>query len=565
MFGYPVNEILGKNISLMFPEGSYKEEYRYIEKLSKGDRVVPYATHLRTKDKGLAAVVLSLSPIYGENDKITGVGYIAHDSKMPAINERDTAMLASIISSSDDAIISKNLNGVITSWNHSAEKIFGYTAEEAVGQHIFLIIPEDHRAEEQYIISEIKAGRRVEHFETIRRTKDGSLIPLSITVSPIKDKSGNLIGASKIARTLSQQRKSEEKQAMLASIVESSGDAIISKTINGIVTSWNPAAEKILGFSEKEMIGKSILTIIPDNRKEEEKHIIERIQKGERLDHFETVRKKKNGELISVSITVSPIINKGKIVGVSKILRDISDRIEIERRLASQAKRLEELIKSKDEFIGIASHELKTPLTSIKAYLQLLERITKDVSQHGYVEKTLDYVIKLERLVSDLLDVSKVRAGKFHMDFVPYSLQTVIDRAIESVQLTSRTHTISQEGQSDLMVICDHNRLEQVLVNLLTNAIKYSPQGNSVLVKTMIKGDEVIVSVHDKGIGIEKDELQNIFQRFYRAEGLAPKFSGLGIGLYISNEIIDRHDGRIWAESEIGKGSVFSFALPLAN
>lgn len=234
--------------------------------------------------------------------------------------------MAAIVESSDDAIISKDINGTIESWNRAAERIFGYTAAEAIGQHISLIIPPDRRHEEDTIIGKIRAGQRVEHFETVRQHKDGTPISLSITVSPIRDEHGTIVGASKIARDITERAKADETAYRLAAIVDSSDDAIISKDLNGMVSSWNKGAARIFGYSAEEAIGQHITFIIPSELRHEEDQILGRIRRGERVDHFETTRRRKDGSPVYVSITVSPVRNAaGQITGASKIARDISE------------------------------------------------------------------------------------------------------------------------------------------------------------------------------------------------------------------------------------------------
>ena len=356
----------------------------------------------------------------------------------------------------------------------------------------------------------------------------------------------------------------EKKMAMLAAIVDSSDDAIISKTLEGIITSWNFGAQKIFGYTEEEMIGKSILTLLPKDRVGEENIIISRIKQGQRIEHFETVRVAKDGSQLHISLTVSPIKNaKGEIIGASKIARDISERIEIQARLKDFNDQLQKMNRHKDEFIGMASHELKTPLTSITAYLQLLDRHLKDEASKKFAEKALYHVQKLTALVGDLLDVSKIESGKLQLTFCEFELNDLVREAIETVQHISRTHKVEfiDPGQNHLLV-ADRQRIEQVMINLLTNAVKYSPDADRVLVSVKREGDATVVSVQDFGFGISEDQSEKIFSRFYRVEGLAANISGLGIGLFISHEIIERHHGRIWVESVPGIGSTFHFSLP---
>ena len=252
--------------------------------------------------------------------------------------------LARVVESSDDAIVSKDLNGTITSWNRAAERIFGYTAEEAIGHSIRMIIPADRQGEEDMVLARIRGGEAVTHFETLRQRKNGTLIPISLTVSPIHDAAGHVIGASKIARDISERTQAAIATRRLAAVVESSDDAIITKDLTSIITSWNPAAERIFGYTAAEAIGQSIRMLIPDELQSEEDTVLAKIRAGEKIDHYETVRQRKDGSRLTMSLTVSPLRNEhGAIVGASKVARDITERSRLIAAAAEHATDTEKL------------------------------------------------------------------------------------------------------------------------------------------------------------------------------------------------------------------------------
>jgi len=493
------------------------------------------------------------------------------DSGIPKLDsiglDAKQAMLAAIILSTDDTIISKTTKGIITSWNPAAGRMFGFTEEEAVGKHISLIIPEDRLGEETFIIGQVLNGQRVDHFETLRRAKDGRLIPISLTVSPIRNSQGEIIGASKIARDISVHKTAAEKQSVLAAIVDTSDDTIVSKTLDGIITSWNKAAVKMFGYTEAEAIGKHISLIIPPDRLDEEKFIIGEVRQGKKVDHFQTLRRAKNGELVPISLSVSPVIDAdGKIIGASKIARDISAEQAAQQQTERLYVQLKELNTKKDEFIGLASHELKTPLTSITGYLQILAQRVTDEKHKMFLQKTQLQVSKLTSLVNDLLDVSKIEAGKLYFAQEDFNIRTVVESAIELIAHANSRHTITLDSSvSDCIVKGDPHRIEQVVINLLTNAIRYSPGKTQVEVYLTCDACEVRVGIKDFGMGIASEKLPHIFSRYYRVDEGSSGVSGLGIGLYLCSEIINRHNGKIWAESELNVGSTFWFSFPVGR
>ncbi len=353
------------------------------------------------------------------------------------------------------------------------------------------------------------------------------------------------------------QNDAEKKQAMLAAIIDSSEDAIISKTLEGIITSWNGAAERMFGYQPEEIIGRHISLLIPADRQQEEEMIIDSIRKGQRVQHFETLRQTKNGDLIHISLTISPIRDRnGRIIGASKIARDITEQIRTREEL-------EMLNARKDEFIGVAGHELRTPITTIKGYLQLLEEYAETSPTKDFLGKALRQVNKLNRLISDLLDVSKIQAGKLEYNMIPCRLLPLIRESVDTARQIHLSHTIEFDLSSeDPIITADGVKIEQVLINFLNNAVKYSPNADKILVTVKKEGRRVVVGVKDFGIGITRQHLQNIFHRYYRVDP-DPAIAGMGIGLYISKEIIERHGGSIWVESREGEGSVFYFSLPL--
>jgi len=356
----------------------------------------------------------------------------------------------------------------------------------------------------------------------------------------------------------------ETQNALLAAIVNASDDTIVSKTLNGIITSWNAAAERMFGYSCDEAIGRHISLIIPPSRMLEEDYIISQILAGQKVEHLETIRLAKDGREIPISLSVSSIRDsQGIVIGASKIARDISAQKEAETVAERFYEQLRELDRQKDTFIGLASHELRTPLTSISGYLQILNRVNKDNACQKYIDKALLQVKKMSDLVNGLLEFSRIETGRMRLSKTEFELQELIDESVVSVFPMQGKHKIILERTAnECVVYADRERIGQVLTGLLVNAIKYSPDRHEITLLLRPGKKTIKVGVKDEGVGIAAANLDQIFTRFYRSDETAPHISGLGIGLYLAREIINRHQGKLWAESEPGKGSTFWLSLP---
>ena len=344
MFGYTAAEIIGQSIRIIIPADRQGEEDMVLSRIRSGEALTHFETIRRRKDGTLLPISLTVSPIHDDSGRVIGASKIARNISERVEAEIIARRLAAIVESSDDAIISKDLNGVITSWNRAAERMFGYTANEVVGQSIRLIIPPDRQSEEDAVLARIRVGESLTHFETVRQRKDGTLIPISLTVSPIVDGAGHVIGASKIARDLSERDRGEIASRRLRAVVESSDDAIITKDLNGTITSWNPAAERMFGYTEAEALGRSIRMLIPDELQEEEDLVLARIRAGEKIEHYQTIRQHRDGTRLTISLTVSPIRDqRGEIVGASKVARDITERARMLATAREHASHTEKL------------------------------------------------------------------------------------------------------------------------------------------------------------------------------------------------------------------------------
>jgi PAS domain S-box-containing protein len=358
----------------------------------------------------------------------------------------------------------------------------------------------------------------------------------------------------------------DTSEARLAAIVSSSEDAIVSKDLDGFILSWNAAAERIFGFTAEEAIGRNITIVIPDDRLSEETDVLARIRAGLSVDHFETIRRRKDGELIHISLTVSPIRDRdGRIIGASKIARDVT----AERRLKDQA---DEASRLKDEFLAVLSHELRTPLNTVLGYTRMLRRDDARMTDElrGRALDALERNAEtLARLVNDVLDTSRIVAGKLRLTIDTCSLDEVVEAAVDTVRpaADAKGVAIVMQGEAGLTTVGDRDRLQQVIWNLASNAIKFTPKGGSVTVRVGRTASGVEISVADTGIGIARADLPYVFQRFWQAQtGASREYGGLGIGLALARHIVELHGGSIAADSAgPGHGSTFTVSLPVPS
>jgi len=370
-------------------------------------------------------------------------------------------------------------------------------------------------------------------------------------------------------RDITEHRQTEIARELLASIVAASDDAIISKTLKGIVTSWNAGAERHFGYTAEEAVGQHISFLIPPDRIDEEELIIARLRSGERVDHFDTIRLRKDGQPIEVSLTISPIRDaSGEIVGASKIARDITERRRMENELVAYAADMSEMDRRKNEFLAMLAHELRNPLAPIRNALQII-RITAGDDVSDAAELMERQISQLVRLVDDLLDVSRITTGKIELRKEQIDMNTVVSQAVEAARPGYESGGIDLKVSvpaEPVYLVGDPARLTQVVGNLLNNASKFTKEGGAVRLILESDGDRIVVRVLDNGIGIAPEKLSNIFEMFVQADtSLERSIGGLGIGLSLVKNLVEMHGGRVTARSEgLGRGSEFVIDLPVA-
>lgn len=478
--------------------------------------------------------------------------------------EKALSQLAAIVESSDDAIIGKSLEGIIQTWNAGAEKIYGYSAAEAKGRSISILIPPERPDEMKRIFEQIVAGCGIDSYETERIRKDGQRISVSLTVSPIKDAAGKVIGASSIARDISDRLAVMAALAKLRHqselILNAVGDGIYGMDLQGNATFINLSAARMLGYEVGELMGQPMHATIHHSKPDgtpyplDECPLYATFKDGSVHRVTDEVFWRKNGSSFPVEYVSTPIVEEGKIVGAVVTFKDITERRAIEQM--------------KEEFISVVSHELRTPLTSIRTSLALLTSgLLENQPQRAQwmLEVAMESTHRLVRLVNDILDIERIESGKALMN------KEACDAADLMVQAADVMRAMAEKAGVILSVTplaaplwADPDRVIQTLTNLLSNAIKFSPPDATISLTAERRGDWVLFQVHDRGRGIPADKLETIFGRFQQVDASdSRKQGGTGLGLAICRSIVQQHGGQIWAESILGVGSRFYFTLPV--
>jgi PAS domain S-box-containing protein len=528
----------------------------------------------------------SAAPMRDEGGSLLGAVLVFRDVTERRRAEEDRALLAAIVESSEDAIVSKTLDGIIRSWNVGAARIFGYTAEEAVGQPITLIVPTEYIDEEHSILERLRRGERVEHFETVRVTKDGRRLDISLTISPLRGSAGRIVGASKVARDITERKRAEstlresearyrraaaeaaqaaEANAKFRAFFEQGTNFASVLALDGKVVEANRLCLDACGFVRDEVIGKPFWecgwwnrsATLMETIRSATLQAVEGRQVRMETDYFVA-----SGAERVVDLILAPVTGEaGRILFVAATGTDITDRRRMENALLDQDRR-------KDEFLALLAHELRNPLAPLRNGLQVMRLAARDPSAvaqaRGMMERQLGHMV---RLIDDLLDVSRIRSNKMELRRSRVLLADVISSAVEAARplIDANGHTLAVSLPPEPVFLdADLTRLSQVFGNLLTNSAKYTERGGRIWLTAERRGEDVFISVRDNGIGIPAESLRSIFDMFSQVDrSLERSTGGLGIGLALVKGLVEMHGGTVTAESGgQGKGSTFTVKLP---
>jgi PAS domain S-box-containing protein len=617
IFGYSASEMIGQSIRLIIPNDRQSEEDEVVARLRRGEKIDHFETVRQHKDGTLIPISLTVSPIRDDAGIIVGASKVARDI-------RDRKRLAAIVESSDDAIISKTLNGIVTTWNPASERLFGYSAEEMIGQSIRRIIPADRQSEEDDVVSHIRRGEKVDHFETVRQRKDGRLVPISLTVSPIRDERGFVVGASKIARDIRERKEAEAEHARLLALAEL--NAAITNTLNDVgaavasaldrehvVQKVTDAATQLTGaqfgaffYNLVDERGESytLYTIsgvpreafatfpMPRNTK-----VFDPTFRGAKIVRSDDItadpRYGQNpphygmpaGHLSVRSYLAVPVKTRsgeplgGLFFGHPEVARFTADHERLVSGIASWAsvalenarlyRAAQDANSLKDDFLATLSHELRTPLNAILGYARMMRAgMLKSDKVPRAVETIERNAASLTRIVEDVLDISRIVSGKMRLSLTPVDLPMLVRDAIDSVLPGATAKDIDITATLDRLaepVPGDAARLQQVVWNILSNAVKFTERGGRIAVTLALRGANMQLTVKDTGVGIAPEFLPHIFERFRQADaGTTRERGGLGLGLSIARQLVEMHGGTIEGSSDgRGAGSTFTMTLPI--
>lgn len=618
--GWSADEARGKPIVDVFH--IINEQTRAIvenpcDKVLRTGKIVGLANHtlLIARDGTERPIEDSAAPIMDAQGRIYGMVLVFTDATLKQRSHDALQQIAAIVEDSDDAVISKNRQGIVTSWNAAAERLYGFTAKEAIGQHISLIVPEHQRDELLVIMERLWRGERIDHWDTIRMRKDGSLVDVSLRISPIRDSYGEVVGASKVARDITERKRAEQSlqfladaSASLAALIDR--DSTLQQAAASMVpyfadwcvvyalradgtigspaaTHRDPAKREILRefLAEYPVDWDSPSITVKAWRTGQTQYIPDlppsAIEKLSSTDHLlKALWTLKPRSVISVPMRI-----RERTVGVISFVMsddrppytpaDVLLAEDLARRVATAIDNAQLLHsvrdseRQKDEFLAMLAHELRNPLAAI--------RYAAEAARSPLAEATAEMLDVIDRqagnltqLIDGLLDISRISQEKIQLRREPIDASAVIERAVAALQPLideKSDRLIVDVAQQPLPLFVDATRTEQIIANLLTNAAKYAPEGSEIRLRAFADEGEVIMQVIDRGIGISAEMLPRVFDLFAQADRTLDRSQGgLGIGLTVVRKLTEMHGGTVSAQSGgEGEGSTFTVRLPLSE
>jgi two-component system CheB/CheR fusion protein len=526
-------------------------------------RILPYRLGPRLRGQG---------PDEPEGRPISGVVLTITDISALDRARQRLAQLSAIVESSEDAILRKDLSGRIETWNKAAERLYGYTAEEAVGKDVRFLCTKEGAKDVDRFLAAIRRGERIDHVETVRIRKDGKHLDVSVSISPVLDEDGRVVAASTIARDITPlrtaQREAEERQQEIQKLLDSTAEAIYGVDVQGICTFCNRACTQLLGYRDpSELVGRDMHELVHRGRLATSPHecrLTSALRGGGPSHSSDEVFWRADGTFFAAEYWSHPVERDGKVTGAVVTFLDITERRQAEEEVRAAARR-------RERFLALLSHELRNPLAAILNAIRVVSAETGarelELRARSVVDRQGQH---MARLLDDLLDVSRITSGKFELRKERVRIDDAVTAAIEALEPLLRDHGLTLTtslGSTPLFVDGDGARLQQVVANLLSNAARYSPSGSRVELSLRSEGSSAVLSVRDWGVGIEPAFLPHVFDLFAQSEQAARVArGGLGIGLTLVRRIVELHDGTVEAKSAgAGLGSEFVVRIPCST
>ncbi len=574
MFRIPLAEVIGRRI---FELGHGNWDFPALrtlveDVLPKRGEVYGYRLEHEFDWPGRVGLVINARRIHSPGIEAGLMLMAIEGVPEPLLVDEPRSRLAAIVESSDDAIISKDLNGVITSWNTGAERLLGYSAREAIGKHITMIIPPDRLDEEVEILDRVRRGLAIDHYETVRQRKDGSLVEISLAVSPVVDRRGRVVGASKIARDITEARHARqalhEGEERYRTLLFAAPVALFVCDRTATIQYYNSQAATLWGAEpvpgdDRYFGGRALRR--PDGTlvTAEENPVADVLRTGKILANMEFVVERPDGSFIPILMNLAPLKGpRGEIIGSVTSFIDISEQKAAQESLREAGERM-------NQFLAILAHELRNPLAPIRNALEILRTTESEPSMvHAASEMMERQVNHMIRLVDDLLDVSRISRGKIDLRRARTALTDLVGHVVEGARSLAQPKNLVltlHTTDDALYLHVDPTRISQIVGNLINNACKFTPEGGHITVSVTREGDEAVIRVRDDGIGIAPGQLRRIFDMFTQLDtSLERAESGLGIGLTLAKKLVEMHSGSIEARSAgLGKGSEFIVRLPI--